>query len=29
MKDEVSSGKGLIPNELISIKDVNKVISRP
>ena len=29
MKDEVSSGKGLVPNELISIKDVNKVISRP
>ena len=29
MKDEVSSGRGIVPNELISIKDVNKVISRP
>ena len=29
MKQELESGKGIVPNELISVKDVNKVISRP
>ena len=28
-KDKIQNGVGTVPNELISVKDVNKVISRP
>lgn len=29
LKDDIKNGKGILPNELISLKDVNKAISRP